>query len=395
MKRYRYLWLTVALIVVVAAVGLRLFRRKAPAAEPALDPVSYVDSGDRNFKAGRITAAVIDYNHAIALAPADSRPYIGLAVLYEAVERPDLAVVAMEQLRAKNPNAPHLWCRLAEAYLGTNDPKTARVYGKKAVEVEPNCARAFSVYGIAEVRHRYWDSAAAALKRARSLAPEDGQIGEVLVDTYLQQGTYEQAVRLAEELLAKSPQSSRLYYKLGWAYSRMPQNAATTARALQSLQHSAELDPKWFEPRAEMGRLLKSLGRTEEAQAAFEQAWQIAPDVPGVAFNLAALYRQKGDPRAARMDALFKRMMRGTSRLTGLRQLYNQNPDDAKTALELARMEGQSGAYATALNRVRKLLQADPGNLEALKLYVGIDTAARTRAPDYLSPGPGIGLPGL
>ena len=352
----------------------------------------YCTNADKNFREGRLTAAVLDYNRAMAMAPADPRPYIGLAVLYEGVERADLSIVALEQLKAVNPRAEHLPCRLAEAHLGADDVLLARDLGKEATEAEPACPRAFSVYGIALVRYRYWDSAAKAIERAIQLAPDDAQVREVLVDIYSQQGAFGKAVAAAEEALKLNPSSARLHYKAGWALSRLPQGPNATDRALDHLRRASELNPDWFEPLAETGRILRSGGKEREARQVFERAWKLNPNVAGIAFNLAALYRKQGDARAKSMQQRFEALRGEQGRFTAQRREYNQNPNDPANALTLAKLEGRSGLYATALQRLRKALVADPTNVEALRLYVELDRRSRSGYPAYLPPGPGVGL---
>jgi Flp pilus assembly protein TadD len=392
MKPRRWALWTGAAILASAAL-LAGYRHLRP---PRRDRVAeYCSQADRRFRQGELTAAVVDYNRAIALAPADARPYIGLAVLYEGVERPDLAVLALRQLEASAPGARHLYCRLAEAHLGADDVKQARDLGAVATAREPNCARAFSVYGIALVRYRYWDSAETAIRRAIQLAPEDSQIREVLVDVYAQQGAVAKAFQAAAEALARAPASARLHYKAGWAGSRLPQTtAAVTHDAIAHLRRAAELDPQWFEPWAEMGRIYRSLGRIPEAKTAFETAWKLNSQVPGVAFNLAAVYRLRGDARAAAMERTFNSLIRGQGRLTARRREYNQDPRAESNTLALAEMEGNARMYGTALHRLRKVLAEDPADLRALQLYTRFDRASRAAYPDFLFPGPGIGPAG-
>jgi Flp pilus assembly protein TadD len=388
MTRRRWSWMLGGAVLLAAGVSplVLQYARRAPPSPVA----EYCDNADGNFRAGRITAAVVDYNRAIALDPAEGRPYIGLAVLYEAINRPDLAILALEQLQASNPAAPHLACRLAEAHLGADDVRAARDLGQVATAREPNCARAFSVYGIALVRYRYWDSAESAIRRARQLAPEDTQISEVLLDIYSQQGTFSKAVTLAEEVLRQHPNQARVHYQAGWARGRLPQTPEITEKALSHLRRAAELDPHWLEPLAEMGRVYRSVGRRDEALASFEAAWRLNMSVPGVAFNLAALYRRKRDPRAGAIERRFRDLLREQGKFTALRRDYNQEPGDTSNALALARLEGKSRLYATALHRLRKILAADPANIQALQLYARLDREARAGAPDYLLPGPGI-----
>lgn len=350
-------------------------------------PGAWYRLAEDDRRAMRLTQAVRGYNRAIALDPADGRPYIGLAVLYETVNRADLALDALEQLRIANPAAPHLWCRLAEAHLGAEDVHSARVLGEQAAAHEPYCARAFSAYGIALLRSRYSIAAAAALERAWALAPADLGILEVLVQALLDQGDYLGAIRLGRPFLAADPAFARLHYRVGLAFSRLPPTHENVDQAARHLREAATLDPHTFEPLAELGRMYRSLGRRSEAASAFEEAWRINPTVPGVAFNLASLWRQAGDARAAAMERRVVELSRGSDARTTLRVRYNQQALRSETTLELARLEGRTGHYGTALVRVRKLLADNPTDLGALELYRSLDRKSRTGYPDYLRPG--------
>jgi tetratricopeptide (TPR) repeat protein len=357
---------------------------------PQTDRVAALcQSADAAARRNEITAAVLDFNRGIATAPRDPRPYIGLAVLYEGLDRPDLAIEALQQLRAANPEAEHLGCRLAEAHLGVEDTRRARELGEQAVKREPNCARAFTNYGLALARMRFYDSSSAALRRARELAPKDHEIGEALVDVYLQQGAFSSAARLGEELIAAGAGGSKLEYNVGLAYSRLPPGSGGIEQGIRHLTRASELEPSWFAPHAEIGRIQRSMGRTREALAAFERAWKLNPNVSGVAFNLVSLLRQTGSPRAAELERRIPRLSKSSRRLSGLRGRYFQQPADLPNTLALASLEAESGMPAVALHRLRKLLSADPANRAALEAYLRIDRAARARYPEYLKPGPG------
>lgn len=387
-------WILLGGGVVLAVGAWAVLRGGKPTATPGAAPSnsieSYYQSGEKNRAAGQVTAAVVDYNRALAVDPRDGRAYIGLAVLYESLGRADLAVDAMEQLRAANPEAEHLYCRLAEAYLGSEDTREALKLGEVAARREPNCARALSVYGIAAARHRYWDTAATALEGAWKLAPEDTGIPTTLIEVYLQRTQYQKVIDTARAQLGSDPNSARLTYKLGFAQARLPQTPEVTAEAERTLRHAAELDPNWFEPHAELGRLYSSLGRPKEAAISFQQALKLGPNVPGVAFNLARAWRQLHDPRAPEMESRFRKLMAAGTRFTHLRASYNSDPNDPKAALVLAENEGNAGLYGAALHRLRKVLARDPGDVRAVSLFLRLDRASRQNQPQWLRPGPGI-----
>lgn len=373
--------------LLLAAAALAAAGR-LPDDQPGVE--QYCRSAQEGAAAGRIGPSVVAYNRAIALSPGDPRPYIGLAVLYEALERSDLAVETLEQLQAANPAAAHLPCRLAEANLGAEDVRAALALSQQAVLRETDCARAWSVLGISLARQRQWLSAAQALQRAQGLAPDDSGIADTLIEVHLQRGDHAGAIAVAQAQLAKQPRSARLHYKIGWAYARLPQTPAVSSETERWLRRAAELDPAWFEPWAELGRWQSSMGRVKEATASFERAWKLSPRVPGVAYNLARLWRTRGDPRAALMQREFDRLLRGQARLSVARYRHNSVPEEADAAVRLSELEGRLGQLAPALHRLGKALRRDPTNLPALRLYLRLERQAWQQTPDLLRPGPGI-----
>lgn len=388
--RTRLLLTTALLLAGGAGAAWWWSRDPTPRRQRTASAAEYVNTAEGLLRQGRLTEAVVSLNRAIAVAPRDGQAYIRLAVIYEGLNRSDLAIDALRQLEVANPHAEHLPCRLAEAYLGAEDVKGARELGERAVAEEPQCARAFSVFGIASARYRFWGTAAEALEQAQQLAPEDDGIPETLIEVYLQQNQFERAIETARRLLGRNARSAVMEYKLGFAHARLPQTPETTEAAIRHLRRAGELDPRWFEPHAELGRLYSSLGRAREAATAFEEAWRLNDGVPGVAFNLAKAYRQLKDPRAATMDARFRSLLAGQTKFSQLRTNYNTWPDQAGHTLALAESEARAGLYAPALHRLRKLLAKDPADQKALQLFMRIDRAARHAQPEYLRPGPGI-----
>ncbi|HET9480122.1 MAG TPA: hypothetical protein VFP98_00055, partial [Candidatus Polarisedimenticolia bacterium] len=109
-------WISVAAVIAVALlVGLGVFglrRGQQKAAHPA---ERHYRAGLESARAGKEQQAVSEWNMAIAMNPADPRPYDALAAYWEATDRPDLAAQTLERLTRANPKAPHRDCRFARA----------------------------------------------------------------------------------------------------------------------------------------------------------------------------------------------------------------------------------------------------------------------------------------
>ena len=273
---------------------------------------------------------------------------------YEAVERSDLAIETLEQLQAVDPKAKHLTCRLAEAHLGAGDTAAAKEWVEKAVAEEPDSARALSVYGLAMMAFRYYDTAAAMLEGA-PLAP-GRRIGQSLVDVTLQQAKYAEATRLGRAC-GEGAGFGAPALPTGLGYSRETGNREATAKAIAHLEKAIALSPQWFEPCAELGRLYRSLGRNDEALGYFERAWKLNSTAPGVAYNLAGILRQRGDPRAAAMEQTYRRLLAGKERFTQMRLYFKSDSENAAKAVALAQSEAANGQYGMALYRFTSCCQ--------------------------------------
>jgi hypothetical protein len=88
-----------------------------------------------------------------------------------------------------------------------------------------------------------------------------------------------------------------------------------------------------------LGRLYRSLGKNDDALRCFEQAWKLNSTAPGVAYNLALILRQRGDPRAAAMEQTYRRLLAGKERFTQMRLYFKSDSENAGKAVALAQSE--------------------------------------------------------
>ncbi|HLK59104.1 MAG TPA: tetratricopeptide repeat protein [Chthonomonadaceae bacterium] len=383
MKQKRLL--SIGLLVVVAAIVASPFAyRRFRTYQLHRAVAALCDSAHSDLQAGRFPEAEADYKRGIAMAPTDPRPYFGLAVAYEHAARLDLAIATLEQLQNRNPNAPHLWCHLAEAYVGTYDVTREREVAEKAIAVEPECPRALSCYADAEERSRYFDTAAAALIKEERIVPDDVSVTVSLINLLVLKGDYEQAANRADEALKAHPDSAQLHYLTGMSWARMPVRAHAEQTAMEHLKRAVEIAPNWLVPHVELGRLYQSEAKIQPAITEMETALKQSPNHTSVLSSLTALnslaqlYRQTGNPRAEEIDREFSRLQQITDQITGLRRKYKADAATDEEIVALAQVESEFGAQGPALYHLRRLLLKDPSNAAAQKLYANLDQKARS-----------------
>src|SRR5207302_4746121 len=132
-----------ALLLGVAATRLRRGQRApVPPAE------QHYRAGLGLARAGNGRKAVYEWRLAIAMNPADERPYGALAAYYEETGQPDLAAQMLERLARANPAASHRDCRFAQAAFAAGWVTQSGEAADRAVREEPGCPLAHTMRGI-------------------------------------------------------------------------------------------------------------------------------------------------------------------------------------------------------------------------------------------------------
>lgn len=127
---------------------------------------------------------------------------------------------------------------------------------------------------------------AAKLEQGQKTGVSD-ELGKILAaegrfrkgETALHAGSYAKAAALFREAVELYPEEGEFHVHLGWAlYLETPDDAVVQADALGQLHQGIELSPRLDKAHLFLGRVLTRMGRTADAQKAFEQALLCNPD---------------------------------------------------------------------------------------------------------------------
>jgi serine/threonine-protein kinase len=136
----------------------------------------------------------------------------------ERIGRPETSKVSAYELCAKGRQAFQLF--------GNESIKTASEYFRRAVEIDPNYALAWSGLGglllpryIASGSQQDLDEGVQALQRAMSLDPTMGEPYMFLAYVYARQHRYDDSIAAARTGVDHDPGSFRSWYMLGFSYS--------------------------------------------------------------------------------------------------------------------------------------------------------------------------------
>jgi len=123
------------------------------------------------------------------------------------------------------------------------------------------------------------------------LAEAKFQLGEEL----LKERQYQAAHRLFEEAVQIYDQAAQFHAYLGWSKFQMqPEDPASAAAALDTLQRAINLNPKVDKSYLFSGYIYKALGRMDQAETHFEKAIQCNPDCTEALHELKSLSHDGG-----------------------------------------------------------------------------------------------------
>jgi tetratricopeptide (TPR) repeat protein len=240
----------------------------------------------------------------------DVHYYLGMAYLNQ--EKIEEAQQSFEQaLVIKEDYAPAYW-GLAQAILWSGDEESypqAEEYLLSAYSFDKNMPDISLALADFYVRQEAYDAALPYLAQAEKLLPADSRVMLAYMQLYEQLGQPEKELEYA--LKAQQADGARVdtYRRLGELF-------------MQQGQYSQALEPLriylTYEPKAEalywawLGFCFGEIDRMEEAEAAFAQAFDIAPEDDTVTFWLGRFYYSQGDYEEALVR--FREVVRKDSR---------------------------------------------------------------------------------
>lgn len=356
----------IAALVLAAILAPRLRRGRRPVERPS---ERHYRTGLALAQAGEGPRAAAEWKLAIAMDPADSRPYQALASLYEEMGQPALAAEMLQRLALANPTAPHRDCRLAQAAFAAGWVTQAAAAADRAVQEEPSCPLAHTLRGIVLDDAGAYADALAELAKAHALSPGDERITLTQAQLEGRSGQREAALRSIREVLQQDPGLLQAHYLMGWLLARaQPPTAASNAEAVRHLRSALSQNPQHAGALAELGRLYVRQGQFARARPLLEAAQKQNRADPDLTRSLAQAYAHLGDSRAGPTAAQAGRLEARQQRRRALRLRHLRHPADAAITLPLARLELADGQIQEAADLVDQVLHANPDDPGALEL---------------------------
>ncbi|KAI9645704.1 anaphase-promoting complex subunit cdc27 [Ciborinia camelliae] len=213
-------------------------------------------------------------------------------VLWHLKRETDLAFLAHE-LVDSSWQSPEAWCALGNSWSLMRDHEQALRCFKRATQLKPKFAYAFTLQGHEHVMNEEYDKALTSYRHAMAVDRRHYNAYYGVGKVYEKMGNYDKAFIHFEAASKINPTNAVLLGLMGSVVDKK----GNKALALAYFKKAIELDPKSALTRFKKARCLMTMGNMEDALEELKILKDLAPDEAMVHFLLGKLYKsikQKG-----------------------------------------------------------------------------------------------------
>jgi len=173
--------------------------------------------------------------------------------------------------------------------IGTAGCATFGRHGREAAAIAEG--RDFSRQAAAAIDVGQWQQAEDLLRQGLDASPDDPELRRQLAEVLWQRGAANEAMSHAAAAVRLKPGDATLVVRAG--EMALASGAADAARA--NAEAAIRIDPHLASAWALRGGAYRKLNQPDRAFADFQRALVYEPENAGVLFELATLYRERGD----------------------------------------------------------------------------------------------------
>ncbi len=238
---------------------------------------------------------------------------------------------------------------------------------RMAIDASEHNAAACDALAELLSQQRRYEEAMTWHRRAVSLQPEDGAYLNRQGITEVLMGQPSAAVASFDSVLARSSHSSAVHMNKAWALFDLDD----TAGALASARESVRVEPLDAEHHNDLGFLLYSVERYDEAAGPLRRATELAPELAAAHHNLGRVFTRTGQGELAR--AAYGRAV-------------ELEADNATYRRSLGLEEARAGRNSAARRELGKALELSPYNAGLIAELAALGAARPEDAVDVRDP---------
>lgn len=286
--------------------------------------------------------------------PEDIHVQMALAQVYQKIERFDLAVMSLEQVKKRFPESPLPYLSLAQLSLQKNQPDQAKEILVEAENAGINDSGLFRLHAM--ITHRQGDSETALkyfIKAVDVASEAQLQLNQmILVDYHSYLKNYKEAQEILEAIIAADESKKALKSKVVELF--LAQGEFEQARAsVDSLLKENAGDAR--------GHFLKGLMMMQEkelveAREQFSKAKELAPNAAENQFLYGLTFMEESQDIS----------------ITEISEALKKNPKLVKARMALAELFAKKGDYQASLDELDKVIEKRPTNTKVRALRISV-----------------------
>ncbi|KAI1302561.1 tetratricopeptide [Xylaria venustula] len=215
-------------------------------------------------------------------------------ILWHLKRETDLSFLAHE-LVDSSWHSPQAWCALGNAWSLAREPEQALRCFKRATQLNPKFAYAFTLQGHEHVSNEEYEKALTAYRMAISADRRHYNAYYGIGRVYEKLGSYDKAYTHFHSASIINPTNAVLICCIG----NVLEKQRHVLQALQYFSKATELAPHAAQTRYKKARALLALNHLDAAQKELEILKTLAPDEATVHFLLGKLYKALNDKGSA------------------------------------------------------------------------------------------------
>jgi tetratricopeptide (TPR) repeat protein len=316
------------------------------AQDPQVAKRGFLESGNRYFERGRYGDAIIQYARALQKDTRYGEAHLRLADAYLASDNTKSAL--LEYVRAADllPDSTEAQIKAGRLLVNEGYFSEAKTRARIVLKRDPGNVEALLILGNALLALRSVDDAIGVIGRALQLDPERAGIHSTLGVFELAQGDNELAEAAFKKAAALAPDSADAHLNLGTFYRVI----GRLDDAERSLKRAYELQPEWVRVNQALFALYVQLNRPADAERYLKAAAEILKDANS-RYALADYYTSRG---------------RYAEALKALEDLASEQANYSTATSKIAMLEFATGHRSRADQVIDELLEREPKNARAL-----------------------------
>ncbi len=248
----------------------------------------HVDLGYLSMAEEDLEEAKLQYAKAMELAPDDWNAYHYLGVLYmEYVHDPDTAKRYLDAALELNPKSTMTYYAIGLLYLDAGDSDTARKYFEAVLNLDPYYYEAYYSLGFVYYYAGQAENALWYANKVMELGPDRAESNALMGSVFLNLNEaplkakpyFEKAIKIDPNYFLGIQLLGQTYVELG-----------DYEQAKPLFERCIQLDPSKPEAYVDLGVALSHLGHLKEAREYYQKALEISPDLAAAYQNLAGIY---------------------------------------------------------------------------------------------------------